>query len=128
MNTAASMRVLQVLPELNEGGVERGTVELSRELVGRGIDTSSAPAASSSSRRNARLKLPVRLDRYRLAQSEPMSEQIQKVAETLLGEPLYRFSDWPNPEVLDSMPYGKRMSLSGREPPVVLSEVASKGM
>ncbi len=31
-----------------------------------------------------------------------MSEQIQKVAETLLGEPLYRFSDWPNPEVPDS--------------------------
>lgn len=31
------MRVVQVLPELNEGGVERGTVELSRELVMRGI-------------------------------------------------------------------------------------------
>jgi len=27
------MRIVQVLPELNEGGVERGTVELSRELV-----------------------------------------------------------------------------------------------
>jgi glycosyltransferase involved in cell wall biosynthesis len=27
------MRVVQILPELNEGGVERGTVELSRELV-----------------------------------------------------------------------------------------------
>lgn len=30
------MHVVQVLPELNEGGVERGTVELSRELVLRG--------------------------------------------------------------------------------------------
>jgi len=27
------MRIIQLLPELNEGGVERGTMELSRELV-----------------------------------------------------------------------------------------------
>ncbi len=27
------MKIVQILPELNEGGVERGTVELSRELV-----------------------------------------------------------------------------------------------
>ena len=33
------MRIVQVLPELNEGGVERGSVELSRELVKRGIDS-----------------------------------------------------------------------------------------
>jgi len=33
------MRVVQVLPELNEGGVERGAVELSRELVKRGIES-----------------------------------------------------------------------------------------
>lgn len=33
------MKVVQLLPELNEGGVERGTVELSRELVKRGIDS-----------------------------------------------------------------------------------------
>ncbi|PNU20970.1 glycosyl transferase [Geothermobacter hydrogeniphilus] len=33
------MHVVQVLPELNEGGVERGTVELSRELVARGISS-----------------------------------------------------------------------------------------
>lgn len=33
------MRVVQLLPELNEGGVERGVVELSRELVKRGIDS-----------------------------------------------------------------------------------------
>ncbi len=33
------MRVVQVLPELNEGGVERGTAELSRELVKRGIES-----------------------------------------------------------------------------------------
>lgn len=30
------LHVVQVLPELNQGGVERGTVELSRELVKRG--------------------------------------------------------------------------------------------
>lgn len=30
------MTIVQLLPELNEGGVERGTVELSRELVRRG--------------------------------------------------------------------------------------------
>lgn len=30
------MIIIQLLPELNEGGVERGTVELSRELVKRG--------------------------------------------------------------------------------------------
>ena len=31
------MRVVQLLPELNEGGVERGTVELNREFVQRDI-------------------------------------------------------------------------------------------
>jgi glycosyltransferase involved in cell wall biosynthesis len=30
------MKIMQILPELNEGGVERGAVELSRELVRRG--------------------------------------------------------------------------------------------
>jgi len=30
------MHIVQLLPELNEGGVERGTVEISRELVKRG--------------------------------------------------------------------------------------------
>ena len=30
------MHVVQILPALNEGGVERGTIELSRELVRRG--------------------------------------------------------------------------------------------
>ena len=33
------MRIVQLLPELNEGGVERGTVELSRELVIRGDES-----------------------------------------------------------------------------------------
>jgi len=33
------MRIVQLLPELNEGGVERGTVELSRELVIRGYES-----------------------------------------------------------------------------------------
>jgi len=33
------MRIVQVLPELNEGGVEPGTVELSRELVKRGHES-----------------------------------------------------------------------------------------
>lgn len=33
------MRIVQLLPELNEGGVERGTVELSRELVKRGHES-----------------------------------------------------------------------------------------
>ncbi|MDB4470687.1 glycosyltransferase family 4 protein [Deltaproteobacteria bacterium] len=33
------MRVVQLLPELNEGGVERGVVELNRELVKRGIES-----------------------------------------------------------------------------------------
>ncbi len=33
------MRIVQLLPELNEGGVERGTVELSRELVRRGEES-----------------------------------------------------------------------------------------
>ena len=31
------MKIVQLLPELDEGGVERGTVELSRELVKQGI-------------------------------------------------------------------------------------------
>ncbi|MFK5925632.1 MAG: glycosyltransferase family 4 protein [Desulfuromusa sp.] len=33
------MKIVQLLPELNEGGVERGTVELSREMVKQGIDS-----------------------------------------------------------------------------------------
>lgn len=33
------MRIVQLLPELNEGGVERGVVELSRELVLRGHES-----------------------------------------------------------------------------------------
>ncbi len=33
------MKIVQLLPELNEGGVERGVVELSRELVKRGFDS-----------------------------------------------------------------------------------------
>lgn len=33
------MRIVQLLPELNEGGVERGVVELSRELVRRGFES-----------------------------------------------------------------------------------------
>jgi len=33
------LRVVQILPELNEGGVERGVIELSREYVKRGMDS-----------------------------------------------------------------------------------------
>jgi len=33
------MKILQILPELSEGGVERGTMELSRELVKRGHES-----------------------------------------------------------------------------------------
>lgn len=33
------MKIVQILPELNEGGVERGTVELSRELVKKGYES-----------------------------------------------------------------------------------------
>lgn len=33
------MRVVQLLPALNEGGVERGTVELSREFTARGVES-----------------------------------------------------------------------------------------
>ncbi len=33
------MKIVQILPELNEGGVERGVVELGRELVTKGIDS-----------------------------------------------------------------------------------------
>ena len=33
------MKILQLLPELNEGGVERGVVELNREFVRRGMES-----------------------------------------------------------------------------------------
>lgn len=33
------MRIVQLLPELNEGGVERGTIDLSRELVAAGHES-----------------------------------------------------------------------------------------
>jgi glycosyltransferase involved in cell wall biosynthesis len=39
VQTKEPLRILQVLPELNEGGVERGAVEMNRELVKRGIDS-----------------------------------------------------------------------------------------
>ncbi|RME90677.1 MAG: glycosyltransferase, partial [Verrucomicrobia bacterium] len=35
----ASLRILQLLPALNEGGVERGTVELNREFAARGHES-----------------------------------------------------------------------------------------
>lgn len=41
------MHIVQVLPELNEGGVERGTVELSRELVKRGHQSTVISAGGS---------------------------------------------------------------------------------
>ena len=33
------MKIVQLLPELNEGGVERGTVDLNREMVKRGLSS-----------------------------------------------------------------------------------------
>ena len=39
VHTKEPLRILQVLPELNEGGVERGVVEMNRELVKRGIES-----------------------------------------------------------------------------------------
>jgi hypothetical protein len=36
--------IVQILPALNEGGVERGTVEISRELVKRGRRASNTTA------------------------------------------------------------------------------------
>lgn len=33
------MKVVQLIPELNEGGVERGTMELNREYVKQGIES-----------------------------------------------------------------------------------------
>lgn len=39
MATVGDMKVVQLLPELNEGGVERGVVELNREYVKLGIES-----------------------------------------------------------------------------------------
>ena len=36
---ASNMKILQILPELNSGGVERGTVEFARELVKQGHES-----------------------------------------------------------------------------------------
>ena len=33
------LRILQILPELHEGGVERGVVEMNREMVQRGVES-----------------------------------------------------------------------------------------
>jgi len=41
------MKIVQILPELNEGGVERGTVELSRELVKLGHESIVISAGGS---------------------------------------------------------------------------------
>ena len=47
------MRVVQLLPELNEGGVERGVVELNRELVKRGIESIVISAGGGQARQIA---------------------------------------------------------------------------
>jgi len=39
MQKGKIMKIVQILPELNEGGVERGTMELSREFVKRGHES-----------------------------------------------------------------------------------------
>lgn len=41
------MHIVQILPELNQGGVERGTVELNRELVKRGYRSTVISAGGS---------------------------------------------------------------------------------
>jgi len=41
------MHIVQILPELNQGGVERGTVELSRELVLRGHESTVISAGGT---------------------------------------------------------------------------------
>jgi len=43
------MHIVQILPELNQGGVERGTVELNRELVKRGHRSTVISAGGSQS-------------------------------------------------------------------------------
>lgn len=39
MQKGKTVKIVQILPELNEGGVERGTMELSREFVKRGHES-----------------------------------------------------------------------------------------
>ncbi|MBM4153187.1 MAG: glycosyltransferase family 4 protein [Kiritimatiellaceae bacterium] len=41
------MHIVQILPELNQGGVERGTIELSRELILRGHQSTVISAGGS---------------------------------------------------------------------------------
>lgn len=36
---SATLRIVQIVPELNEGGVERGTIEFAREIVKRGHES-----------------------------------------------------------------------------------------
>jgi glycosyltransferase involved in cell wall biosynthesis len=43
----STLHIVQILPELNQGGVERGTVELSRELVKRGHQSTVISAGGS---------------------------------------------------------------------------------
>jgi hypothetical protein len=38
------MKVIQILPELNAGGVERGTLEVGKYLAEQGLSRSSSPA------------------------------------------------------------------------------------
>lgn len=45
------MHIAQLLPELNQGGVERGTVELNRELVARGVESTVVSAGGSQAAR-----------------------------------------------------------------------------
>ena len=48
------MRIVQLLPELNEGGVERGVVELNRELAS--LVPSAHPALLSVDQEGGRVQ------------------------------------------------------------------------
>ena len=49
------MKIVQLLPELNEGGVERGTMELSRELVKLGHESIVISAGGKLRRADRRM-------------------------------------------------------------------------
>lgn len=51
------MKVMQLLPELNSGGVERGTLEIARALVAKGIRHWWCRMADGWST-NSKLKVP----------------------------------------------------------------------
>lgn len=80
-----SLKVLQILPELNAGGVERGTLDLARELVQRGhrswvMSAGGRMVPELEAQGSAHIALPVhRKSLWSLRQVKPLRDVLREI-------------------------------------------------